>query len=125
MSFDRLALELFALQYDQNAVYHRFCDSRCVSPQTIEHWTQIPAVPTQAFKEFDVSCLAIEERTSVFYSSGTTEQRPSRHFHNGASLAVYETSLLAWFQACVNLSRPSHSASRQGTFPRAIGNWPS
>jgi hypothetical protein len=37
----------------------------------------------------------------VFHSSGTTEQRPSRHFHNSRSLALYEASLLAWFQAKV------------------------
>jgi len=35
----------------------------------------------------------------VFYSSGTTGQQPSRHFHHAESLALYETSLLAWFRA--------------------------
>ena len=38
------------------------------------------------------------ERTAVFHSSGTTEQEPSRHFHNSVSLAVYEASLWKWFQ---------------------------
>jgi hypothetical protein len=39
--------------------------------------------------------MAPDERVAVFHSSGTTEQKPSRHFHNAESLAVYEASLLA------------------------------
>ena len=33
-----------------------------------------------------------------FFSSGTTEQKPSRHFHNAESLAVYEASLWTAFR---------------------------
>src|SRR5207247_6561446 len=58
---------------------------------------EIPAIPTSVFKELELSCLPSNERTAVFYSSGTTEQRPSRHFHNRASLALYEASLLSSF----------------------------
>src|ERR1041385_5791394 len=72
--FDSLALELFALQYDNNPAYRRICDARHSSPQSIQHWTQIPSVPTSAFKEFDLSCLPLHDRTSCFYSSGTTQQ---------------------------------------------------
>jgi len=50
-----------------------------------------------------VTSLAPEERTRIFHSSGTTEQRPSRHFHNAASLALYEVSLLRWFEANIQL----------------------
>ncbi|MBI4324799.1 MAG: hypothetical protein HY674_05990, partial [Chloroflexi bacterium] len=54
-------------------------------------------MPTAAFKELDLTSLPAEERTVVFHSSGTTEQRPSRHFHNAESLALYEASLWPWF----------------------------
>ena len=54
-------------------------------------------MPTAAFKDLDLTCLAPTERTAVFHSSGTTEQRPSRHWHGMESLAVYEASLTAWF----------------------------
>src|SRR5947207_7475127 len=107
--FDSLALELFALQFEQNPVYRKFCESRGASPQSIEHWTQVPSVPTAAFKELDLSCLPLDQRNSVFYSSGTTEHRPSRHFHNAASLAIYESSLLTWFDA--KALEPSRSAA--------------
>ena len=95
--FNRLVLELFALQFKHNATYRKICEAGGLTPGVVEHWTQIPAVPTAAFKELELTCLAPAERTTVFHSSGTTEQKPSRHFHNAESLAVYEASLWPWF----------------------------
>ena len=54
-------------------------------------------MPTAAFKEMEVTSLPESERRTVFHSSGTTKQKPSRHFHHAESLANYETSLLPWF----------------------------
>ena len=96
--FGLLALELFALQFKFNSAYRKICEGRKQTSQTVEHWTQIPAVPTRVFKELELTSLTREERTAVFHSSGTTEQEPSRHFHNAESLAVYEASLWKWFQ---------------------------
>jgi hypothetical protein len=96
--FDALALELFALQFKYNSAYQKICKTRGRTPEAIEHWTQITAVPTAAFKELELTSLASDERTAVFHSSGTTEQKPSHHFHNTESLAVYEASLWKWFQ---------------------------
>ena len=98
-AFDRLALELFALQFKHNAAYRRLCEGRGARPDTVAHWTEIPAAPTSAFKEFELSCLPLAERMTVFHSSGTTGQQPSRHYHNAGSLVLYETSLLQWFYA--------------------------
>lgn len=95
--FGRLALELFALQFDSNPSYQAFCRARRATPKDVNSWQEIPVVPTAGFKEFELSCLASKERTAVFHSSGTSEQRPSRHFHNRKSLQVYEASLRAWF----------------------------
>ena len=97
--FEALALQLFALQFEHNAPYRRLCDARGARPGAVARWTDIPAAPSSAFKEFDLSCLPAEERTTVFHSSGTTGQKPSRHYHNAASLAVYEAALLKWFDA--------------------------
>jgi len=95
--FNVHALELFALQFKHNAAYRKICEARRLTPKIVEHWTQIPVVPTAVFKELDLTCLALAERTTVFNSSGTTEQRPSRHFHSPESLKLYEASLLPWF----------------------------
>ena len=96
--FSELALELFALQFQRNAAYRKICEALKLTPETVGHWTQIPAVPTAAFKELELTSISPEERTAVFHSSGTTEQKPSRHFHSAESLALYEASLWQWFR---------------------------
>jgi hypothetical protein len=105
--FDSLALELFALQFANNTAYRKICEARGLTPAAVEHWAQIPAVPTGAFKELELTCIPSEERTAVFHSSGTTEQKQSRHFHSVESLAVYEASLWAWFAANPAIGAPS------------------
>src|SRR6266496_1962798 len=95
--FNRLALELFRLQFGEVEPYRRLCQVRSVSADKITRWTEIPPVPAAAFKELDLTSLPPRGRAVVFHSSGTSGQRPSRHFHNADSLAVYEASLLPWF----------------------------
>ncbi len=77
----------------------RLCEARHMTPDKIVRWTEIPPVPTAAFKELELSSLRPPERTSVFHSSGTTGQRASRHLHGADSLAIYESSLAPWFKA--------------------------
>jgi hypothetical protein len=101
-AFNSLALELFTLQFAHNGPYRRFCEARGASPRSVEHWTRVPTVPTTAFKELELTCLPVTERTGVFLSSGTTEHRSSRHFHSAESLAVYEACSLAWFRQHVS-----------------------
>jgi hypothetical protein len=115
--FNRLALELFALQFDHNPVYRRISEQQGISPRSIVHWSDIPAVPAAAFKELELSCIPASERTTVFFSSGTTEHRQSRHFHNKESLKVYEASLLTWFG--VHLWEGGQVAAADTTFARA------
>ncbi len=117
-SFSEVALELFALQFKYNPAYRKICEARGVAPNDIREWRQIPFVPTAAFKELELSCIPAEERMAVFHSSGTTEQKPSRHFHCAESLELYEASLWRWFESnvidskkfeLVILTPPSHS----------------
>ncbi|HMJ92426.1 MAG TPA: hypothetical protein VK530_21565 [Candidatus Acidoferrum sp.] len=96
--FNDLALELFRLQFAGNAAYRALCEFRRINPDMISDWQNIPAVPASAFKELELTSLAPDERTTVFFSSGTTEQKRSRHFHSVESLAIYEASLLPWFE---------------------------
>ena len=96
-TFDSLALELFGFQFANNPALRRLCEVRRATPDRLACWREIPAIPTRAFKEFEVSCLPTPERSRVFHSSSTTGQQPSRHFHCDESLAVYEASLQPWF----------------------------
>ncbi|MGH7970779.1 MAG: hypothetical protein ACREIC_18825, partial [Limisphaerales bacterium] len=97
VEFGSLALGLFELQFENNEAYRRFCESRGVRPRDVGHWEEIPAIPSSAFKELELSVLPAGERTRAFHSSGTTLHRPSRHFHSRDSLALYEASLASWF----------------------------
>ena len=96
--FNTLALTLFHLQFEQVPPYRRLCETRGVEPAHVHDWADIPCVPTAAFKDLDLTSLPAIQRPHVFHSSGTTRQRPSRHFHNADSLALYEHSLLAPFR---------------------------
>jgi len=105
-TFESLALELFALQFQHNPAYQKICAAWRLTPENVRSWTQIPAVPTGAFKELELSSIAPASRTAVFHSSGTTEQKPSRHFHCPESLSVYESSLWQWFKGHVSTQQP-------------------
>ena len=98
LPFGELALELFRLQFQHNAVYRRICEARGVTPENVRDWTAIPVVPTSAFKELELTSVPANERTAVFCSSGTTKQIPSRHIHSVESLFTYECSLVPWFR---------------------------
>src|SRR5262245_17643198 len=71
--FHKLACDLFQLQFANNAAYRRVCEARGIAPASVSQWQAIPAVPTVAFKELEMTSLGPRERTTVFYSSGTTE----------------------------------------------------
>jgi hypothetical protein len=107
-AFGEVALRLFELQRELNEPYRTLCfaagNSNILKPQ---NWKEIPAVPTSAFKDLELSCLPTKERTTVFHSSGTTKHRPSRHFHNAESLLVYEESLVAWFSRQIQIKQPN------------------
>lgn len=94
--FNAMALDLFALHHARNEPFRRLCEARKISPRSVEHWSQIPAMPSAAFKEFDVSCLEPGERPGWFQSSGTTTSKQGRHYHNELSLRVYDESAWAW-----------------------------
>ena len=95
--FNRVALELFELQFRSNPAYRCFCEAREAHPGTSSHWTDIPSIPTEAFKDLALTSIAETERNAVFHSSGTTAQKPSRHYHSQTSLRLYEASLWSWF----------------------------
>ena len=120
-TFNELALEVFAFQFENNPVYRRFCEGRGVRPGAPIGWRDIPAIPTTAFKEFEVTCLPREERTHYFCSSGTTGHEPGRHFHSDDSLRLYEASLYRWFQHNVIPDNPRSKNPRLLSLtPRAV-----
>lgn len=97
--FDTWALRVFRHQYVRNPVYARYCRGRGVTPERVRRWTDIPPVPTAAFKELPLVCGEPEEAEAVFETSGTTRGPGRRGRHYVLSLALYDEALLPTFQA--------------------------
>jgi hypothetical protein len=97
-SFDELALQVFAHQFAHNTPYQRFCLARGCAPDTVTRWQEVPAVPTVAFKELDLTCGPPEK---IFRTSGTTRGQEKRGRHLVPDLQLYQASALAHFSACV------------------------
>lgn len=96
--FNDLSLELNALQSKANPQYAAWLEKSDQRLPMMFHWKKIPGISTQAFKAVDWTCLPESDRTRVFYSSGTTGDETSKHWHNDASLKLYEELLLLWFR---------------------------
>ena len=108
--FGSLALDVFAYQFEQNLPYQRFCLARDKTPETVQTWQAIPAVPTVAFKELDLTCGPPEK---VFLTSGTTQGQEKRGRHLVPDLQLYHASALAHFLAM----RAARKASAAGPEP--------
>jgi phenylacetate-coenzyme A ligase PaaK-like adenylate-forming protein len=104
--FNRLALALFARQYERIAPYRRLCDSVGRAPENVADWREIPAVPAEAFKRFALSCAPVEQAIAVFHSSGTTGPETSRHYMDQTAVSLYELSLRRGFDLALGPDRP-------------------
>ncbi|MHC5019413.1 MAG: long-chain fatty acid--CoA ligase, partial [Planctomycetota bacterium] len=70
-TFDALAWRVFAHQYEGNAPYRRLCDAEGVTPDNLQALIEIPACPTDAFKEFELTTFPVSEAAAEYRSSGT------------------------------------------------------
>ena len=101
VSFQRLALELFAHQYACNPGYRLYCDRFGQTPESVHGWLNVPAIPTSAFGLTRLACFPAEHTQVTFLSSGTTGAQGARSRHELTSTALYDASLLAHFRPCV------------------------
>lgn len=97
--FQELALRAFRVQHHGNAVYRAFCDGRGRSPDTLERWEDIPAVPATAFKHLDLVVGDPASAQRVFRTSGTTGGAGLRGRHLVPRMDLYRASLLPNFRA--------------------------
>ncbi|MDG1960447.1 MAG: hypothetical protein P8K76_06900 [Candidatus Binatia bacterium] len=107
--FEELALEIFEFQFAHCEPYRKFAERRGQTPDAIEHWQDIPAVPTSAFKALDLTCSSPER---IFLTSGTTAGKERRGRHLMPDLSLYRASALRQFRAMV---------LPDGAVPRIIG----
>lgn len=97
-SFEELALELFAYQYEHNMPYRCYCEQLGIKPSTTQSWQQIPPVPTLAFKFFDLTCQPTDIAKFVFTSSGTTHGHHARSKHYIFDERFYDAAASVWFK---------------------------
>jgi hypothetical protein len=101
--FERIALELFHFQFEHCEPYARLCRSLQITPDQITRADEIPAVPTGAFKDFDLRCFEAEDTLRTFRTSGTsTDRRGELHLDR---LELYEASLLAGLRHALLVER--------------------
>jgi hypothetical protein len=99
--FDDIARFIFQFQFEHNAPYRSWCDRRRRTPDTIRHWTEIPAVPTGAFREVALVCGTVADAQAVFRTSGTTHGGQKRGSHYVRDLDLYHASLRSSFDATI------------------------
>ncbi|TDD99279.1 LuxE/PaaK family acyltransferase [Flavobacterium cellulosilyticum] len=92
--FEKVALKVFRFQYENNLVYHEFCDYLKTDVQKVKSLKQIPFLPIQFFKSHKVVSNK-DAAQQIFSSSGTTGMITSKHFVTEVSL--YEESYLNGF----------------------------
>ncbi|MAT53089.1 MAG: acyl transferase [Saprospirales bacterium] len=78
-AFEPLALDVFRFQATHNPLYRRYLELIHVDPDAVDSLRKIPFLPIQFFKTYEIK-TGVWEPETVFTSSGTTGQQPSRHF---------------------------------------------
>ena len=97
---------------------------RSLTQSPVEHWTQIPAVPVDLFKQLPIGTVQEDEEHVLFRTSGTTAG--VRGCHRLRDTRLYEHGALTWFRACVpqcpHRRSPHQQASRSNsTDPPSCG----
>ncbi len=85
--FNELALKIFHFQYKKIRVYKQFVDSLQVNTVQITHYSQIPFLPIELFKQHRIIADGFQAE-EVFTSSGTTGLQTSSHFVAKANLYI-------------------------------------
>lgn len=76
--FEKLALEIFRFQYDQNDIYRSYVNVLSVDPGDVKSLDKIPFLPINFFKTHRIKTGKFEAE-KVFESSGTTGSVTSHH----------------------------------------------
>lgn len=95
VEFNHSAIEVFRFQYNNNAIYHHYCELLHTKEEEIRHYRQIPFLPIGFFRSHVIKST-VKETQIVFSSSGTTGESQSQH--HVADVSVYERSFMKSFK---------------------------
>jgi hypothetical protein len=96
--FESLALALFAYQFERNPIYRAFCEARGATPGTVRRSSEIPAIPTDAFRAAPLVCGDPADAVVTFRTSGTTRGTEQRGVHHLLDTDLYRASLSEGFR---------------------------
>ena len=95
-NFDKIALQIFEFQYNNNLVYKQFCDLLKKSPESVASINEIPFLPISFFKTHQIITSKINNKLDIlFTSSGTTGVVTSSHYVT--DLNLYKESFTKGF----------------------------
>ncbi len=93
--FDKMALDAFHFQYENNLVYKKYADLLHINPSMVDEIGRIPFLPISFYKSHKIISGKAKEDI-IFTSSGTTGSIQSRHFVS--DLSLYEKSYQETFR---------------------------
>lgn len=99
--FEARALEAFALQYEANRPYHRYCRAVGRTPDDVTTWRDIPPAPTAAFRAVELIVGDPSDAVLRFRTSGTTGGAAARGTHLVRRPETYRAALLGPFRQAV------------------------
>ncbi|MDZ7742626.1 MAG: acyl transferase [Bacteroidota bacterium] len=93
--FNEFALEIFRFQFARNHIYRQYCELIKCESGSIRHYSNIPFLPIEFFKNHRISSTPGKAELE-FKSSGTTFSAPSTH--HVLRKEIYMESLLKGFE---------------------------
>jgi len=103
--FDAIACDLARFQARHVAGYARLCVARGVDPSALTRGSEVPAVPTDAFRLAPVFAFHPRQAASTFLTSGTS--LGARGAHRIRDLSTYDAGALAFARAMLAAGLPA------------------
>lgn len=94
-AFNKLALDAFNYQYNNNIIYQQYINIMGFKCNKIAHYLDIPFIPIELFRTKKLIAKTKKEQT-FFQSSGTTDTNRSKHYIT--DLNLYKKSIIHTFK---------------------------
>lgn len=92
--FNRVALEVFQFQYENNVQYRQYCLKKEVDIRRLKHFSQIPCVTTDVFKDGTSWCSISSQSDGMnLVTSGTSTGRPGQIYRDAGFFVLREKAI--------------------------------
>lgn len=129
LSFNSVALKLFAHQSTHNPIYNEYLKLINCDPNQISAFENIPLLPIQFFKRYDIK-TGVWNAEKIYLSSGTsqTSSRSKAHiknasWYNNISSSIFKTSGFTFKQKKVLALLPSYLENGSSSLVDMVHNF--